>query len=113
MSGPYNIFLDDERFPWNVTWVRLPPVIWQIARDYDEFARIIGERGIPECVSFDHDLGDRVKTGDDCAKFLVQLCIDNGERLPLCFVHSKNPIGAENIQQTLKDFIRYHERTTV
>lgn len=56
----YSLFLDDERQPWDVTWVnyvidRRP---WVIVRNYDQFIDHINEFGCPNFVSFDHDLAD-------------------------------------------------------
>ncbi|WP_350324738.1 cyclic-phosphate processing receiver domain-containing protein [Empedobacter falsenii] len=36
--------------------------------DYDDFVNYINRNGLPDFISFDHDLGLR-KTGYDCAKF--------------------------------------------
>ena len=54
----YNLFLDDERFPCKVSWINLPPVQWEIVRNYSQFIQIITERGLPEHISYDHDLSD-------------------------------------------------------
>lgn len=135
----YNLFLDDERNPGNVTWVELAskkvkaPTI--IARNYNEFVDFISREGLPATVSFDHDLADEhyrhmltdnslnrhtafvddefgglnvtfdygeEKTGYDCAKWLVQYCIDNDLKFPEYTVHSMNPVGAERIRQYIE-----------
>lgn len=118
----YNLFLDDMREPKNVRWLDLPPVSWVIIRNYDEFKKIILEKGLPNIVSLDHDLADshykeyewahddkninkgkfnydncKEKTGFDCAKFLVEYCLEKNLDLPIYFVHSMNYIGKENI----------------
>ena len=67
----YNLFLDDERDPEKVSWVRLPNMPpkygddfdaeepkWVVARDYTEFVRLITDYGLPVNISFDHDLSD-------------------------------------------------------
>jgi hypothetical protein len=116
----YNLFLDDERFPSKVTWCVLPTYHdphWKIVRNYDEFVAAIKELGVPQFVSFDHDLADehyvegfagatprtdyREKTGYDCAKFLLAHCMENGHHLPPFAVHSMNPVGRENIRALL------------
>jgi len=54
----YNLFLDDQRLPKDVSWITNFPVNveWVIAKNYDEFCQILIERGIPKIISFDHDL---------------------------------------------------------
>jgi hypothetical protein len=118
----YAVFLDDERFPENVTWIDLPPVVWTIVRNYDEFVKTIEEKSIPTIISFDHDLCDqhyneyalahdkslpsfgkirydlfKERTGYDCAKWLAQLCIKKNVNLPQYYIHTLNPIGRMNI----------------
>ena len=53
----YFLFLDDERFPQDVTWVKLPQHNWTIVRNYNDFVRTIESKGIPKEIAFDHDLG--------------------------------------------------------
>lgn len=105
----YNLFLDDIRRPEDVTWVALPKCTWVVARNYTEFVGVVTENGIPNFITFDHDLADAhyvnmpsaEKTGYDCAKWLVDYCMDNGKKIPEFAVHSMNPVGAENIRQYL------------
>lgn len=52
----YHLFLDDERKPHNVTWVDIPRVIYEVVRNYEEFVNLIETSGVPEYVTFDHDL---------------------------------------------------------
>ena len=99
---------------------------WDIVRNYDEFINYILKNGLPSMISFDHDLADehyvpseywdnydlskefqesqsyREKTGNDCAKWLLEYCYENNLKLPQCMVHSANPVGADNIRKTLK-----------
>ena len=129
----YNLFLDDERKPNNVTWVNLPLVNWTIVKNFNEFANIIKTRGLPKIVSFDHDLADQhyqeyqwahddkntnkgifcynkmtEKTGFDCAKWLVEYCMAHDEFLPQYFIHTMNPIGAKNIASLFESFKKSH-----
>lgn len=93
----YNLFLDDERDP-------VDPAVWYLARNYEEFCDIIIEYGQPSYISFDHDLGSG-KTGYDCAKFLVDYCLDRNIRPSFVFyVHSQNPVGKMNIEGLLNNF---------
>jgi hypothetical protein len=94
-----NLFLDDIR---EVEWIyngemrdylKLP---WVTVRTYEEFVKWIEENGMPNFISFDHDLGTE-KTGYDCAFWLVEYCMDNNVPLPKYNVHSANPVGRQNI----------------
>jgi hypothetical protein len=90
----YRLFLDDERFPVENDWI--------IIRNYNDFVWIISTRGIPYEISFDHDLGEN-KTGYDCAKYLMDKMFEDFDREicvipPQYYVHSQNPVGAENIR---------------
>lgn len=121
----YRLFLDDERDPYKVTWVELPLGPWVIVRSYDEFVAQIARKGVPEFVSFDHDLADehyrksmynpdrhysqyytdgtfKEKTGRCCAQWLVEHCLDTNMTIPLYTVHSMNPIGKENIVSVME-----------
>lgn len=112
----YNLFLDDDpiRIPNKLGWIKLPLVEWTIARNYQQFCDIINKQGCPRIVSFDHDLADvhygvdwdrrgndysgiKEKTGYDCARFLVNYCLNNNQEFPLYYVHSMNPVGRNNI----------------
>jgi hypothetical protein len=102
---------------------------WTIVRNYKEFTEAIianfSAGRFPGLVSFDHDLADihydpstqsesfeyKEETGLDCARFLVQFCISNELNLPEFYVHSANPIGAENIYQAMHDYFKFKERS--
>lgn len=130
MPQPYHLFLDDERNPRDVTWVRLPLVIWTIVRSYDDFVHVITARGLPAFITFDHDLADihyinfqkflkgkasydelyansEEKTGFHCAKWLIEYCLDNNVKLPEFTVHSMNSIGRDNIEGLLNNFKKF------
>lgn len=105
----YAMFIDDERIPRHVTWVELPNRSWQICRNIDEVMQNIWTRGFPEFISFDHDLGQDEATGYDIARRLVDMDLDGEISFPDNFafaVHSKNPVGAENIKQYLNNYLR-------
>lgn len=102
------IFLDDYRQPNDVKWIELPKVMnWAVVRDYDEFVALLDTLIIaPKFIAFDHDLADAhyngdfsgpEKTGYDCAKALIQHCLDKNWTVPDYLVHSLNPVGKENI----------------
>lgn len=109
---------------------------WIVVKDYDQFVRTVvqkfSEGEFPDLISFDHDLADehygtvsktnflsldeyynsqdREMTGRDCAKWLVQFCIDNDLNLPGYWIHSMNPGGSKNIHQEMQDWYRFNER---
>lgn len=89
-----NLFLDD---------LRMVPNNFIGVKSYFEFTKFILQNGLPYFISFDHDLGEE-KTGYDCAKWLVDYCMDNKLQLPKFSVHSQNPVGKENIQILLNNF---------
>lgn len=125
-----NLFLDDIRSV-EMAANYMPPDVailyrtkrWVIVRNYHEFVHVIEENGLPELVSFDHDLADQhydpstwresfsyhEKTGLDCAKWMVDYCIKHGEKLPRYIVHSANPVGRENIIKYLENFRKHYE----
>ena len=93
----YVLFLDDVRKPDDVTWAAFPrDETTFIIRNYNSFVKHISLSGVPMFVCFDHDLAEEhyeimqkesngdpiklidgivdygpVKTGYDCAKWLV------------------------------------------
>lgn len=95
----YKLFLDDERMP--------PDGEWTIVRSYDEAVAIITHHGIPSYMSFDHDLGSD-KTGMDVAKWICYYALDNNFDLSsmIFYVHSQNPVGRDNIQSYLDNFMK-------
>jgi hypothetical protein len=128
-----NLFLDDIRVPCDVSHYVQNPAIkrfyceeeFEIVRSYKEFRDYIIDNGVPDLISFDHDLADehyhpsmysgpevynknyetfQEKTGYDCAKFLVEYCMDYEVDLPTCLVHSMNPTGKVNIESLLNNF---------
>lgn len=124
------LWLDDCRDPMKDDWLVFSPisknnlseVIW--VKSYQEFVDWIKQNGLPDGICFDHDLGlpdhiERVnkgmpkrqsrklnteKSGFDCAKWLVNYCIENNKSLPLYNIQSANPIGKQNIISLLENF---------
>jgi hypothetical protein len=92
---PRRLFLDDVRDPPDASWV--------VVRSYEAFVAYIESHGVPDEISFDHDLGDGVPSGMDCAKWLVET-----ERpLDRFAVHSANPPGRANILALLENWRRH------
>ena len=113
--------------PFNVVWVK----------SYIGFVKYITDNGLPTAICFDHDLGDDhkkadngmiichhglaigkdgypicsgEKTGMDCAKWLVEYCMDNDKTLPLYNIQSANPVGKENIDSLLKNYLKHSKK---
>lgn len=83
------LFLDDCR--------KAPDYTWDVVRNYDQFVAYIQLHGVPDIISFDHDLGQEEsveKTGYDCAKWLVERGLLPSKGY---YVHSMNPVGKDNI----------------
>ena len=121
----YYLFLDDIRWVEDVRKYCVLPNIndeeWIIARSYKEFVDLITLRGLPKMVCYDHDLADShyghglsnddipydsysEKTGYDCAKWLVNYCIDKQIKHPDYIVHSLNPVGKKNIESYIESY---------
>jgi hypothetical protein len=128
----YNLFLDDIRNPEGaIIYERgmmlcdvsgIPAADWLVVRTHEDFVKIIEHVGIPEVVSFDHDLcfehmryycevtqhqriidydAFKTPTGKSSAEYLVEQCKNKNQELPICFIHSANEIGGRNIQAVL------------
>ena len=102
------LWLDDRRNPYsyfkkkkpNDIWIRnnnfyqekifkhyKPNFIW--VKNLPEFSEYIIKNGLPDLVSFDHDLSCD-HNGTDCARWLVNYCKENGLQMPKCFAHTAN-----------------------
>ncbi len=103
----YNLYLDDFRQPIDSSYYLNNPIYgnlkWEVVRSYDEFVKIITEKGIPDIVSFDHDLAD------EHYKWFINYCIDNQKEVPeKIFIHSMNPAGSANIKSLFDTYNKYH-----
>lgn len=127
------LFLDDLRIPYDcltihymryrVNDLSIYHADWDIVRSHGQFIKWIEHNGLPDIISFDHDLGNSTNlkgtlpieewfdvdnnleyTGMDSAKWLVSYCLDNNLKLPNFVVHSANPSGYENINGLLTSF---------
>ncbi len=88
------IFLDD---------VRECPIGWVACRTAEqaiEFLRM-GDYYVEE-ISFDHDLGTEL-TGNSVAQEIERQVVYCGRtHIPKWKIHSSNPVGRKNIEQTMK-----------
>ena len=99
------LYLDDIRTPKDSSFI--------VVRSYDEAVSYIEENGIPNYISFDHDLGidDNgilLKSGFDFAKWLTEADMDGHIYISQTFdfnVHSANPEGVKNIEGLLNQYL--------
>lgn len=129
MTNNKHLFLDDRRFPSDAYSDSRDIIYldfeWELVESYNEFVKWIETNGIPKVISFDHDLAEShytpsiywndyakskewqdakihdEKTGYDCALWLLEYCTKNSLELPIWFVHSLNPVGADKIKNLL------------
>ena len=121
----YKLFLDDVRRPEDAYKYMYLDIFnekdWIIVRNYYAFISLIEKKGVPEIISFDHDLADEhykkqqfnydddsaEKTGYHCANWLLNYCLDNGKDVPEeVIIHSMNPYGSLNILSLFKTFYK-------
>lgn len=93
------LFLDDERFPADNSFL--------ICRNMEDFRICVTNcEDTLDFISFDHDLGSG-PSGYDCAKWMVEYDMEH-DILSNDFdfyVHSQNPVGAENIRSYLNNYL--------
>lgn len=134
VSGKF-LFLDDIRQPYDAFEHTQQTMFlekkWEVVTNYNEFIEWITKNGLPDFISFDHDLADMhcitynlstddekskewqdaqlyiEKTGYECAKWLVDYCIDNNLKCPKFYCYSMNPVGKDKINSILKQFANY------
>lgn len=123
------LLLDDDfkRTPHNIASYTENDIYlkykWDYVRNYNEFVKYIQENGIPDVVSFDHDLGHehygvqdnisydklKEKTGWHCAKYMLDYCIDNNVDIPKeIYIHTMNIVGALNIKSLFTTFMKVY-----
>jgi hypothetical protein len=115
------LYLDDIKIPTEQLSGYEP---WHIVRDFREFKKYITECGMPDYISFDHDLDEEHHqqflnnqrsgnqtidydsfteyTGLDCLEWLCsyiynQMAKEDYIRLRNIGIHDMNPIGAQNL----------------
>ena len=133
----YNLFIDDERYPVNRGAIgnqssaydligdkRYFLLDWVIVRNFGDFVKTIEDQGVPELISFDHDLKDfhyyhystytiytgKIDytvvegTGYECAKWLINYLMDNNLDTPEIMILTQNTVGAKNIRMLFNDY---------
>lgn len=137
------LWLDDQRDPYkylktksaSATFARNKQFYDNLLKQYNanfvwvknlyQFIDYIKKNGVPQFVSFDHDLNNRGggeglsdeqklrNNGVNCAKWLVNYCKETGRSLPKFYVHSANPKHGPEINRVLtgenKQIIRLTE----
>lgn len=131
------VFLDDVRIPLQAfDYTKDMEYLqdkWIVVKNYEEFITYTLEyfknnKQLPEMFSFDHDLSPEMyenvplsenekidygkfkeKSGMECAKWLVDFCIDNNVKLTKYKVHSMNPAGKKNIESLLQNFEKFQK----
>jgi hypothetical protein len=126
------LWLDDLRNPYLDLDGRVPKekgiIEWVL--NYKQFTQWIDTFGLPDIISFDHDLADehytpeyfwnnydeskkfqewrgqtyKEETGMDCALWLVDYCVEHEVQMPVFYVHSANTVGADNIRNLLNAY---------
>jgi hypothetical protein len=128
IAKKYKLFLDDIRDPREAyPYTGFQEFLnddWKIVRNYDQFVDYVTKnwkthKAFPTLIAFDHDLSIedimktdnfKEKTGMDCAKWLVDFCIDNNLELPNWISHSMNPAGRDNINLFLKNYLKLSKK---
>lgn len=106
----HKLFIDDLRTPQDDSYV--------IVRTYDDAVNYILKNGMPDFISFDHDLGldkngEIAKSGYDFAKWITDADIDGKIEIPEAFlfaVHSQNPVGKKNIESLLTGYMEFKRK---
>lgn len=104
------LYLDDIRSPCYDGFV--------VVRSVKEAINFVLENGMPDFISFDHDLGcsydgQIYPSGYDFAKWLVEADISGAVDISDDFsfaVHSQNPVGAKNIEALLSGYLLFRRK---
>lgn len=87
------IFLDDLR--------NAPDDTWTTCRTAEDAIRLLATGKVSH-ISFDHDLGEEsVRNGNDVAKWIERAVDEQWILVPKWQVHSMNPVGRQNIIETM------------
>jgi len=130
----YYLFLDDVRYPEkNCEYMNnkiYTDLDWVIVRNYNQFVDYVTENGLPEIVTFDHDLAEphyhesmykdgkvymqyletiSEKTGYECVKWMADYCIDKNLKFPKWYLHTMNPVGKQNMEGYILNFLKHFE----
>lgn len=73
----------------------------KLKEDYDEAAKLGNQAKWDERIETE-------KTGMDCARWIVDRCLDSDDLLPKWNIQSANAVGAENIRGLLTNFKKHY-----
>lgn len=126
----YNLFLDDIRSLESTANYMHPDIAteyrtqkWEIVRNYEEFIKHINLNGVPDKVSFDHDLAEvhynpdlrresfeyYPETGYDCMKWMVRYIQDHKLKPPRIILHTMNEVGFDNMKNYYNNFLKHYQ----
>lgn len=108
------LWIDDIRNPfdgWAERYAPFPPdeIVW--AKNYDDVMAFLKEKGCPDEVCFDHDLGEtgeNERNGMTCAQAIIDYCIDHDIDAPTYNIQSSNPVGRDNIRSIIDGWHRFY-----
>ena len=107
------IFLDDERYPKDVTWIKYPEnVEWIIARTQYYFMSLLEDEEF-DIITFDHDIqcynedGAEV-TGLHLLKWMLTYFYENNKKLPQIYFHTMNSVGKTNMEAYYNCWVNHH-----
>jgi hypothetical protein len=113
------LWIDDMRDPNSKNWkeylayvaeeflgVPLNECVVNWVKNKNEFIQHLIVEAWPDLICFDHDLG-LGPTGYDCAKYLVDMCMETGNPLPEFTSQSSNPVGREDIICLLENYKKH------
>jgi hypothetical protein len=104
------LYLDDIRSPCDDSFV--------VVRSVKEAIGFVLENGMPDFISFDHDLGcsndgQIYPSGYDFVKWLVEADMSGAINISDDFsfaVHSQNPVGTKNIEALLNGYLLFRRK---
>lgn len=106
----YKLFLDDIRTV-DMVYKNWTDEDFVIVRNFDDFKSTILDKGLPEYISFDNDLGldnfgEVAEDGYAAAKWLVYESGLDISKLEF-YVHSANPVASRQIQSLLDNYKKH------
>lgn len=99
---------DPRRSPWASMLNRVAPsaetITW--VKNYAAFVEYIETKGLPDLVCFDNDLAEMME-GYDCAKYLVNYCVEREIHTPRFICQSANQPAVENITALINNYNKF------
>lgn len=99
----YDLFLDDVREPET-------DLDWTVVRTVEAFKETIRDRGVPDHMSLDHDLGESYDNPEEAPNGMdaVDWMIDGGIVPPSYNVHSANGPAADRMTSKLDQWVKFN-----